>query len=199
MSEIDWSTYGMVDEPAWDGATLSGPSNWDLLQESLGAAFDESPSWVPSDFFGVTTAQMPTWDGGYGGSYGSGSVGGFNTLNSGAGNMTVAQPLSLGDRVSEGASKLKELSGFTNKDITQMGLGLIGGIVQGKNQKERDAAIIAARAKEKQIDADAEKEKNAAFSASITGLPAQGLVGKQAQLKRTDGSNVYTNGKIARY
>jgi hypothetical protein len=110
-----------------------------------------------------------------------------------------------------------------NKKLTDMGVGLIGGMYSSSQKKKEDAKayerMLEKRAydekiqKEKEDRADArrgggggssamemlaakdalEQAKNARYSASITGLKPQGLINKGRKLTYVGGKPVYTD------
>lgn len=194
LDSSEYQNFGGADTSNFAAPTATADSFSDAdWAESLSVAFgDESPNWIPSDFFTPATA-----DGGVGGNYGSGSVGGFNSLNAGAGNMQTLSEQSMMERLGMIGGQIKNATGFDNKDFTKLGLAAIQGMAQGKSAKSREEAMYAARMNEIKAADQIKQDQNARTSASVVGLRPVGLVNRQQQqLKRIDGTPVYANGQV---
>lgn len=76
-----------------------------------------------------------------------------------------------------------------NKGLTEMIAKGISGGIASENQAEQQLRQIREQDQLKQ-------NENARISASVTGLRSPGLIGRQSALRRNDGANVFTNGKI---
>lgn len=77
-----------------------------------------------------------------------------------------------------------------NKSLTEMLLKGVAGAATAKNASK--AATAQMREKD-QI----ERERNAQYSASIAALAKPGIIGRAQPLKRTNGTQVFNNGRIA--
>ena len=77
-----------------------------------------------------------------------------------------------------------------NKSLTEMVLKGVAGAATAKNASK--AATAQMREKD-QI----ERERNAQYSASIAALAKPGIIGRAQPLKRTNGTQVFNNGRIA--
>jgi hypothetical protein len=99
----------------------------------------------------------------------------------------------------DGGGLLDKIGGFVekNKTLSELALKGFGGAVAAKNAKNAATANSRSRIEELRVADQLKQGENARMSASVSGLRAPGLIGKQMQLKRTDGTPVYTNGRIA--
>lgn len=154
---------------------------WQEIFDDVGDAFGKFGDFV-SD--GLSTAfnnfSQPT--------QGSQS-GGSDENYSNEGRNFVQRPAESGESNSNGI--IGKVMDFANKNkgLTEIALKGIAGGIASENQAEQ-------RMKELRAKDQMDQESNARVSASVSGLRGPGIINRQAQLKRTDGSGIYTNGKI---
>ena len=157
------------------------------LQEGISVAFEGGNNEGPID--------MPVWSGSI--FSGTGSKPGEDSMAQAA----SQQPRSLSgaaDEKAQGGGILSRIGSFAekNKSLSEMiGRGLQGAFVESARQK---AARVLAQSQMDQLKMknQLEQENNARTSASVTGLNQPGGIIHRGQLKRTDGTNVFTNGRI---
>lgn len=97
----------------------------------------------------------------------------------------------MAPKAQEGGGLLDKASNFVNKHktLTEMVLRGVSGAVS--ERQKRQAAMAQLREQERQKIAEAQR-----MSASVSGLRAPGLIGKQMALRRTDGTPIYKGGLI---
>lgn len=85
-----------------------------------------------------------------------------------------------------------------NKALSEMLLKGVAGAAAGNQAKKASEIAAQSRLDELKLKNQQEREKDAQVSASVSGLRAPtGLIGRpQQQLRRADGTPVYTNGRI---
>ncbi|WNO06061.1 hypothetical protein [Rhodoferax mekongensis] len=117
------------------------------------------------------------------------SSGGSNENYSNEGRSFAQRPVESGESASGGI--IGKVMDFANKNkgLTEIVLKGISGGIASENQAEQ-------RMKEMRAKDQMDQEASARVSASVSGLRGPGIINRQAQLKRTDGSGIYTNGKI---
>lgn len=170
-------TYQEVADP-WSAPTEDGgyaPSVEDLnegLQVAFGtdiASSAETSSWWQNIFTPTDELKAPASE---------------YAKRQGVGETTQPKEESKGllGRIEDFANK--------NKSLTEMLLKGVAGAATAKNASK--AATAQMREKD-QI----ERERNAQYSASIAALAKPGIIGKAQPLKRTNGTQVFNNGRIA--
>lgn len=98
----------------------------------------------------------------------------------------------------EGQGLIGKLSNWVDKNrgLSEILLKGVAGAAAG-NQAKRSAEVAAqSRLDELKLKNQQEREKDAMVSASVSGLRQPGGLMARGQLKRTDGSVVYQNGRI---
>lgn len=84
-----------------------------------------------------------------------------------------------------------------NKGLANIGGAMLVGMAQSHMQGEQQKSQAEARMAELRARDQMDQEANARYSASISGLRKPGIIGKQMALKRTNGTSIFNNGKLA--
>jgi len=86
---------------------------------------------------------------------------------------------------------------FANKnpELTKIIASGIGGAVSSSNAKSAAATIAQGRIDELRLAAQLKQDQANTNSANVLAMRKPGIIGAQSQLQRTNGSNVFDNGK----
>lgn len=182
---MDWydetlSNIG-IDPGSTSGSGASDLSNDDIL-ESIGMALGDSSSqdWVQQAFSGITNTAA-------------------YAQRQGVNEPPRAESAKNPDP-KEGQGLIGKLSSFVDKNKSLSEILLKGVAAAAATSQSKKAAELAAQSRldELKLKNQQEREKDAQVSASVSGLRAPtGLIGQpQRQLRRADGTPVFTNGRI---
>lgn len=177
---MDWydetlSDIGISPESA-TGPT--GDMSNDEIMESIGMALGAgaTQAWVPQSF----------------------SASSYDSSAERATNRTDGAPRTAAVDTPEKGGILGKISDFVekNKALSEMLIKGVAGAASGNTAKK--AAEIQARNRldELKLKNQQEQEGNARTSASVTGLRAPTGILNRGPLRRTDGTPIYTNGRI---
>lgn len=167
--------------------TDSGMSNNDIL-ESIGLAFDGS---VPD--FASAIASTDYSEYGYGGNSKPGE--------SAMARAEASQPKAVGEDSPGGGRSdgiIGRISNFVekNKGLSEMLAKGIAGAALGSSNKKEAQIAAQSRLDQLKLQQEIDRQKSAAVSASVSGLRSPTGIVNRGQLKRSDGTPVYQNGRI---
>ena len=151
----------------------------EAIQLALGGGTDVASSQELSSWWSAIDFTSPTEDR-------------LNTdVQGGAGQATAGNATSGVAAKTEGKGLIGRIADFANqnKSLTEMVLKGIGGAASARSTQKSAMAQINRKD-------ELERARNAEYSASISNLAKPGLIQRQQQLRRLDGTPVFTNGRI---